>query len=253
MVDIHSHLLPGVDDGSPSVADSLPVLERFAQEGVEVLVCTPHLNASSAARAPHEEHERILAELRQAAATSPVLHSGWEIMLDVPGADLTDPRLGLGGSTAVLVEFPRMSVPPNATEELFRLRMSGVVPVVAHPERYWGCTAEQVSDWRRVGAVMQLDAAGVLGGGAMGKLSIELLERGLIDLISSDNHGDRRSLRQARDWLTEAGAEEHAELLTRVNAQRLLANEATVPVPALRRARSLVGRFREMILGRRTS
>src|SRR4051794_37163917 len=132
MIDVHTHLLPGVDDGSPSAEVSIPFLERFATDGVSVVVCTPHLEASRAAHAPHDEHAEILAALRARAPLSPELRLGWEIMLDAPGADLRDPRLSLGGSTAVLVEFPRMMVPPNASEELFRLRMSGVVPIVAH-------------------------------------------------------------------------------------------------------------------------
>ena len=63
MIDIHSHLLPGVDDGSKSVEMSLPVLERFAAEGVECLVLTPHLLASQAAHAPHERNVAIFEEL----------------------------------------------------------------------------------------------------------------------------------------------------------------------------------------------
>ena len=122
-------------------------------------------------------------------------------MLDRPGVDLRDRRLSLGGSSAVLVEFPRMMVPPNASEELFRLRMSGVVPVLAHPERYWGCTVERVEEWRRVGAVIQTDVAGVFASGPQGALATSLLERGFVDLLASDTHGDSRALLPARKWL----------------------------------------------------
>ena len=108
MIDIHTHLLPGVDDGSPSVEVSVPVLERFRQDGVTVLVCTPHLRATDAARAPIERHRAILAELVKHAPPVPELVLGWEIMLDVPGADLRAPHLHLGDSSAALVEFPRM-------------------------------------------------------------------------------------------------------------------------------------------------
>ena len=138
VIDIHSHLLPGVDDGSPSVEVSLPVLQRFAAGGVEVLVCTPHLEASMAATAPFEHHAEIFAHLCSVAPALPELKLGWEIMLDVPNADLRDPRLALGGSNAILVEFPRMSVPPQSGEELFRLRMSGVVPSSRTPSDTWG-------------------------------------------------------------------------------------------------------------------
>ena len=158
MIDIHTHLLPGVDDGSPSIEASVPVLERFRQDGVTVLVCTPHLKATDAMRAPVERHRKILAELVRHAPPLPELVLGWEIMLDAPGADLRSPDLHLGDSLAALVEFPRMHVPPGATQEILRIRMSGVTPVIAHPERYHLCTPQVVREWRSVGAVIQMDA-----------------------------------------------------------------------------------------------
>jgi len=250
MIDIHTHLLPGVDDGSPSVEVSVPVLERFAAEGVEIVVCTPHLDASRAYVAPFDRHEALLEHLRAAAPRSPELRLGWEIMLDVPGVDLRHRSLCLAGSTAVLVEFPRMNVPQQAASELFRLRMSGLVPVLAHPERYWGCTPEQVEEWRRVGAVIQMDAAGLASGTRGARLAAELLERGLVDLLASDTHGDSRSLAPARQWLTEIGASEQIDLLTRENAARLLRNEPVAPVPPIERERGMFDRLRELIFGR---
>ena len=253
MIDVHTHLLPGVDDGSPSVDVSVPVLERFAADGVEIVVCTPHLDASKAGNAPYDRHQEILTELRRHAPPSPELRHGWEIMLDAPGVDLRDARFALGGSTAVLVEFPRMMVPPRAADELFRLRMSGVVPVLAHPERYWGCTAAQVDEWRRVGAVIQMDAAGLLGSDSTAALAAQLLEGGLVDLLASDTHGDARALLPARRWLEELGATEQAELLTKTNAARLLSNQPMLPVAPLERKRGMLGRLKELLLGRRIS
>lgn len=250
MIDIHTHLLPGVDDGSPSLEVSVPVLRRFAAEGVEIVVCTPHLDASRAFVAPYERHCVILEQLRGAAPPVPELRLGWEIMLDVPGMDLRDSSFGLGGSTAVLVEFPRMHVPNQAAAELYRLRMSGVVPVLAHPERYWGCTPAQVAEWRRVGAVIQMDSAGLVSGTRGAQLAAELLEEGLVDVLASDTHGDARSLGPARQWLVEIGADEQIQLLTRENAARLLRNEPVLPVPPLVRERGMFDRLRELIFGR---
>ena len=251
MIDVHTHLLPGVDDGSPSIDVSVPILEQFAADGVVTVVCTPHLDASRAREAPHDGHLAILEALRAAAPVSPTLLPGWEIMLDAPGIDLRDRRLGLGGSTAVLVEFPRMMVPPNAADELFRLRMSGVVPVLAHPERYWGCTSAHVERWRGVGAVIQMDVAGMFAAGPQAALAASLLEQGLVDLLASDTHADGRSLLPAKRWLTELGAEEQAALLTERNANHLLKNEPTEPVPPVERRRGMLDRFKELLLGRR--
>jgi protein-tyrosine phosphatase len=228
MIDIHSHLLPGVDDGSPSVAVSVRVLKRFAAQGVECVVLTPHLTASRAATAPYERHVAILEALRAAWPEKPELQLGWEIMLDTPNADLRAPQLSLGKSTAVLVEFPRMNVPQAAAQELHRIRSSGRVPVLAHPERYWGCTVERVAEWRAAGAVIQMDTAGLIGRGAIA------------------THGDARSIATARDWLLEVATPEHAELLTRTNARRLLDSEPLVPVPPLRPERGIFDRLREL-------
>jgi protein-tyrosine phosphatase len=250
VIDLHTHLLPGVDDGSPSADVSLPILQRFVAEGVEVVVCTPHLNASRAREAPYEEYEMIFRELRSRAPRGITLLRGWEIMIDVPDVDLADRRLGLGGSPAVLVEFPRMNVPAAAARELMRLRTSGVLPVLAHPERYWGCTPDMVRAWRDAGAAIQMDASMLLGGPNASKLARGLLASGLVDCIASDNHGDRRSLAGARQWLLELGATEQADLLTRANARRMLDGESPLPVaPMPTVERGMLARLKQLVLG----
>jgi protein-tyrosine phosphatase len=250
MIDVHSHLLPGVDDGSRSFETSVEVLRRFAAHGVECVVLTPHLNVSRLADAPYDRHVEILAELRTRAPSIPELRLGWEIMLDEPNRDLRSRRFSLGDSGAVLVEFPLSGVPEQGGDELHRIRCSGVVPVLAHPERYWGCTAAKVHGWRQAGAVIQMDTAGLLGKGRIAKISRQLLELGLVDLFASDNHGDTRTLATARDWLLEVSTPDHAELLTRSNARRLLDGKPMAPVPPLPAATGIFARFRELFLGR---
>jgi len=251
LVDIHTHLLPGVDDGSPYVEVSADVLRRFAADGVEVVVCTPHLRATHAGRITEDLYATTFEALTTAVGGAPVLKRGWEIMLDVPGVDLRAPILSLGGSRAILVEFPRTGVPLRAGEELERLRGAGLVPVLAHPERYPGCTMAHVRAWRQAGTVMQIDAVALLAGGLMGEMALALLEEGLTDCLASDNHGDARSLAVIRDWLTEQGAQEHATMLTEVNPRRLLDDLPLLPVPPVRVRRGLLGRLRELVRSRR--
>lgn len=250
MIDIHTHLLPGVDDGSPSIEVSLPILQRFVEEGVEIVVCTPHLEASHAAHAPHEEYDAIFRELCARAPRGITLLRGWEIMIDVPEIDLQDRRFGLGESPAVLVEFPRMNVPVAAARELMRLRSSGIIPVLAHPERYWGCTPDMVRAWRNAGAAIQMDASMLLGGPNASKLARALLANGVVDCIASDNHGDRRSLAGARQWLVELGADEQADLLTRGNARRMLDGHSPLPVAPLPVVeRGMLARLKQLVFG----
>jgi protein-tyrosine phosphatase len=235
VIDIHSHLLPGVDDGSPSFEVSVPVLERFATQGVTVLVCTPHLNASQAQGAPYARHLDLLAQLRAVAPAALELQLGWEIMLDTPGVDLTARELCLGTSRALLVEFTRGGLPRGATNELRRIARSGRTPILAHPERYFGCTLDAVREWRSVGVVIQTDASVLMGRGAPSDLAREMLAHGYIDILASDNHGDHRSLGAAQEWLRAHRADEQLELLLRINAGRVLGDEDPVPVPPLRR------------------
>jgi protein-tyrosine phosphatase len=245
MIDIHSHLLPGVDDGSPSIDVSVPVLRRFGAEGVTVLVCTPHLNASQAGAAPYARYVEILAELRAAAPAVPELRMGWEIMLDHPGADLSSLDLTLGDSRALLVEFTRGGPPPGATSELRRIARSGRTPVLAHPERYLGCTLDLVREWRALGVVIQTDVSVMLGRGAPADMAKAMLRDGLIDILASDNHGDQRSLALATGWLVERGADaDQITLLTHQNAALLLGDEDPIPVPPLRSG--LMGRVKRL-------
>ncbi len=230
---MHTHLLPGVDDGSPSLEVSVPILERFREEGVTRVVCTPHLVASQAGRAPRERHLALLAEL-QAAVPDVALASGWEIMLDEPGVDLTDEALTLGDSRAVLVEFSLGGIPRGAVGELRRIARAGRTPVLAHPERYFGCSTALVRDFRKAGAVIQTDVAVLLGRGGPSEMARTLLAEGLVDILASDNHGDTRSLAAGRRWLEEqGGSAEQVALLTRENAARVLDDEDPHPVPPL--------------------
>jgi protein-tyrosine phosphatase len=247
MIDIHTHLLPGVDDGARTPEQSLAVLSRFANDGVTCVVCTPHLVASEVTVIPVARYRRLHREICEAAPPTLTVQRGWEIMLDRPGVNLTAPLLRLGASSAVLVEFPRGSLPSGTELELARIRQSGVIPVVAHPERYGAVTLDLIKAWRSAGAIIQTDTAYLLGDGSRGSLARAMLADGLIDILSSDNHGDQRSLRSARDWLIEVGATDAAQLLTSVNPGALLSDQRLVPVPPVRIDRGMFSRLRDLL------
>jgi len=168
-------------------------------------------------------------------------------MLDAPGTDLTSMDLSLGDSRAVLVEFTRGGLPRGASSELRRIVRSGRTAVLAHPERYYGCTLEAVREWREIGVVIQTDASVLMGRGGPGDLARAMLEEGLIDVLASDNHGDHRSLKAVLSWLLERGGEEQVALLTKENAQLVLRNEDPVPVPPL--PPGLLGRMKRLFGG----
>lgn len=250
MIDFHNHLIPGVDDGAASLDESRAALEAYRAQGVESVVATPHLKASLA-QTP-EALEAYLAQVDAAwdglqalaAAEFPGvrLARGFEVMLDTPAPRLADPRLRLAGTSFVLVEFPFMSVPPNAENTLFELKVAGWTPVIAHPERYANADAEGrgAAGWKRVGALLQVNAGSVLGkyGPEARSRAWNLLGQGLADFVASDYHArGTLHLGPCREALSGAGGEAQAALLMDDNPARLLAGEAPLPVPALRRRR----------------
>jgi protein-tyrosine phosphatase len=131
VIDLHSHLLPAVDDGSRSVAQSLAVLQQMATRGVTDICLTPHLQTSRADAGPpaawQPAWEALTAEL-----TAPIrLHRGVELMLDRPlGPDAAaDRRLTIAGSRYLLVEFTRMVAPTSAYHALAHVASLGLAPV----------------------------------------------------------------------------------------------------------------------------
>ncbi len=243
------HLIPGVDDGSHTVEQSVDVLEKFARQGVTAVCCTPHLKASALDDPPCAEMEALLENLADAAPPSPALHLGFEVMLDVPDPALGERCLGLGGSRYVLVEFGRL-VPADASVEILgRIASQGVFPVLAHPERYAVCSPELAERWRAAGAALQVDATTLLGESRRAVRARALLEAGCAAIVASDNHGDTRSVAAAVEWLGTHGGAVQAGLLAVDNPAAMLAGRPLAPVPPLRIRRSLYTKFKAFLVG----
>jgi protein-tyrosine phosphatase len=252
MIDLHNHLLPNVDDGSRSVDQSVDALRNFADHGVTDVVLTPHLRAGDVER--HGEdcidlRQEMLDILRPAAPAVPRLHLGFEIMIDraLPDAALVDRRYGLAGSRYYLVEFPLTVVAEFATHALERMARAGVVPVVAHPERYTAGTVAAVTAWRAAGARIQVDATTLTRRSERGRKARDLVEAGLADVLAADNHGDARVLRTGAEFLRRCGAGDLAELLTVRNPGAALADGDMVDPTAVRLTPGLLGALRRLV------
>jgi protein-tyrosine phosphatase len=258
MIDFHNHVVPGVDDGAADLEQSRTALSAFREQGATAVVATPHARASvtekpgglDAFLASVEPARAALEEMARAEFPGLRLERGFEVMLDVPSPDLSDPRLRLAGTRFVLVEFPFMTVPPNAEQALFAVKMAGWTPVLAHPERYPGVAAapELAEGWRRVGTLLQVNAGSLLGkyGPEAFQAARALLRRGLASYVASDYHA-RGTLHVApfRAALEARGAGELAGLLLDENPGRILHDEPPLPVPPLpeRERRSFFGRI----------
>lgn len=252
MIDLHSHLLPGVDDGSRSLEQSVAVLREFAAVGVTDLAVTPHLRASEIASRGEwriAQRDHLLAELRAVAPDRVRLHPGFEIMLDepLPPVAVSDRRYALAGSRYYLVEFPFSVMGDLATGILGRLAHTGVVPLVAHPERYYLCAFSTFAAWRGAGAELQVDATTVTRPTSRGDMARELVAGGLATILAADNHGDRRSLETGRRFLAERGGAEVADWLTVANPRAVLEDRAVMPPPPVRLKLGLAERLRTFI------
>ena len=263
--DLHSHLFPGVDDGAPTLEDSLQSVSRMTQLGISRIVTTPHFYASlgeSAERwnAAMDLMQRAWDVVQPAVAQRfPDLdfRRGHEVMLDVPDADLRDPRLHLGGTNFILVEWPRLHVPPATVEVLQRVMAQGLRPIVAHPERYMGVDSglEILYRWKEAGAFLQGNYGSFTGryGSKSQATAEKILEHGLFDYLSSDFHGKatlKIYLKEAHQRLLSLGGGQQVEMLSSLNPSRLFNGEDPLPVPALSIDRGVMNRVKGWIRGR---
>jgi protein-tyrosine phosphatase len=228
--DLHSHLVPGVDDGSASVEESLSCLAALRAEGVAALVTTPHLllpHLASDSDIDRELgfHRRAFDELAGAVLDRtdvPAIGLGQEIW--APDASQvrrvvhrTDVGLGRGRFLLIEFGFELRGTHEDVVRETVE---AGRGIVVAHPERYRYRPGvpplDQMRRWRDLGALLQVNA-GSFGGhyhpGAE-ELAWGMVEAGLVDLVSTDHHGIRRagvSLREAFEALADRGERDLAE------------------------------------------
>jgi protein-tyrosine phosphatase len=253
VIDLHSHLLPAVDDGSRSVDQSVTVLARMAREGVTDLCLTPHLPAGRTELGPPVAHERAFEALRSQAPPSPRLHRGAEVMLDRP---LTRPvalarNVTLGGSRYILVEFPRLVVHDIVVNALRQVVELGLIPVLAHPERYSCCSVEAARHWRALGAKMQVDATTLLSSQARGQRARQLVSEGLADILAGDNHGDERTIATGARFLAAQDGGEQVDLLAVRNPAAILEDKELLTVSPLRIRQSWIRRIKEFLEGSR--
>lgn len=251
MIDLHSHLLPAVDDGSRSVDQSVKVLFEMARQGVTDVCLTPHLHSGRAEAGPPPAHSGAFEALRARAPQMPRLHRGAEIMMDRP---ITRPvalarNVTIAGTRYILIEFPRLvgyEIVTNAVSQVVEL---GLVPILAHPERYSCTSVDAVRHWRSLGARAQIDATTLLASRTRGQRARLLVSEGLADILAGDNHGDDRTVATGARFLRAQDGHDQVDLLVRRNPAAILADGELSPVPPLHIRQSWMSRIKQFLEG----
>ena len=197
LCDLHTHLLPGVDDGASTVEYALQMLRNAAASDVELLAVTPHCNR------PYEKSNYLddslldrFLQLQQAAKDIPVhLVLGAEVLVDelLPQLLCQNKIPTINGSRYLLTEFPADASPDFFQDTLQSILALGYIPLIAHPERYLAvCQMPQiVGPWLDMGCHLQLTGGSIMGeyGKTAQHTAVFLLQQDLVACVASDAHG----------------------------------------------------------------
>lgn len=238
IIDMHSHILPYVDDGAADMAEAVAMVQIAAQSGVRTMIATPHANQRGlyenyATERMQEIFEKLRERIRQQGIPVTIL-PGMEIFASEDMIRLIRHRLlcPIAGTNLFLVEFP-FGCPEKQMERLLKeMLWEGYLPLLAHPERYY-CVQDRIEclqNWQEMGCYIQMNKGSVFNrfGPQSGETARRMLEMGLLDVIGSDAHGadvrtpDMTSIVQ---YLTERYGEKRARLLLEENPKRLLGGE----------------------------
>ena len=209
MIDLHSHLLPGIDDGSQDWEESLEMARQALRSGTTDVLITHHILNNS----DYKLEEEILAkyealQLRLAEAKLPLkVHLAAEIYYQ-PDMDLTHTISTFNNNGRYfLVEFPMQGIPRGVDDVFFNLILNGKIPIIAHPERNFGLlkSPQRAYEFVQRGALLQMNASSLEGryGEEVKALAIALLNSRLIHFVGSDGHNaQRRPLRIGQIYKT---------------------------------------------------
>jgi protein-tyrosine phosphatase len=239
LIDIHCHVLYGLDDGARTMEDSLAMIRVAAEHGTTDLVASPHASPDYCFD-PERIQER-LNELAAASPGTPRLYPGCDFHLtydNIQDAIAHPAKYAIAHNRYLLVEFSDLLILRNTAEIFARLGDAGLIPVVTHPERnpLLRQRIEEIAQWVENGASVQITAQSLTG--KFGRKAREfcgtLLERGLVHFIASDAHDCEHRpprLDEAHHWMTANYGPAAADLLCAGNPRAALEG---APVEAFR-------------------
>jgi protein-tyrosine phosphatase len=234
LVDLHSHILPGLDDGSPEIESSLAMLRGLSALGFDTVCATPHqktgqfLPTLEACAQAHQETVARAAEQGLELTIPLAAENMWDETLYQRMENRQIPSYDEGA--AFLVEFSPQSLPVGLFQRLFALRRAGKLPVIAHPERYrplWKDDALVEKLAADCALVVDLGAVAGHHGRREAKVARHMLKRGLAHAAASDAHspGDVRVAAQGMAWIEKKLGARALERFLQVNPATILAGE----------------------------
>lgn len=239
MVDLHCHILPGLDDGAKTIEDSLAMAETAIADGITHVVATPHASSEYAfdyarVRAARDELQSRVGD-RLRIATGCDFHLNPE---NVAALKASPEQFCINQKDYLLIEFNEFSIPPGMDQLLHQLQLSGLRPVVTHPERNGILRAqpERLLRWVQVGCYTQVTAGSLLGTFGPGAKSDSLawIAQGLVHFVSSDAHNTRSrplALRPAFNVVDAQFGKETAQALFADNPMAAFEGRALPYVP----------------------
>ena len=253
MIDVHCHILSGMDDGARSFEESLAMAEMAIRDGITHVVATPH--ASREFPFDYQGVKSAAAELQKAVGARLRLATGCDFHLSPE--NLAALKSGpaelfcIHQKDCLLVELNEFAIPPAMDRTLYEIQLAGIRPIITHPERnaILRSRPERLEKWVRHGCYGQVTAGSLLGAFGPGPFqsSWSWMERGLLHIVASDAHnttGRPQKLRAAYNAVHKRFGREKAEALFVENPLAVLEGRALPHVPEIREARAKKKRFR---------